>query len=73
MIKNVKFAQAIGVNNPITGQYLQLDIETENENVDQDSLSREIRHILSARLPRYMLPAKIKFSNQTLSHRFKKL
>ena len=72
-IENVKFAKAIGVNNPITGQYLQLDIEPENENVDQDSLSREIREILGARLPRYMLPAKIKFSTQTLSHRFKKL
>ena len=72
-IENVKFAKAIGVNNPITGQYLQLDIEPENENVDQDSLSREIREILGARLPRYMLPAKIRFSTQTLSHRFKKL
>ena len=72
-IKNVKFAKAIGVDNPITGQYLQLDIEPENEHIDRDSLSRAIREMLGARLPRYMLPSKIKFSTQTLSHRFKKL
>jgi acyl-coenzyme A synthetase/AMP-(fatty) acid ligase len=72
-IKNVKFAKAIGVSNPITGQYLQLDIEPENEDIDRDRLSREIREMLGARLPRYMLPSKINFSTQTLSHRYKKL
>jgi long-chain acyl-CoA synthetase len=72
-IKNVKFAKAIGVDNPITGQYLQLEIEPESIDIVQDSLSREIRKTLSASLPKYMLPSKIKFLTQTLSHRFKKL
>ena len=72
-IENVKFAKAIGVDNPITGQYLQLEIEPESMDIDKDSLSREIRKTLSASLPRYMLPSKIKFLTQTLSHRFKKL
>jgi len=72
-IKNVKFAKAVGVNNPITGQYLQLDIEPENMDIDQDGLVREIRNTLSARLPKYMLPSKIQLLTQTLSHRFKKL
>ena len=72
-IKNVKFAKAIGVNNPITGQYLQLEIEPEAANVDNEDFAREIRERLSARLPKHMLPSRIKFLAQNLSHRFKKL
>lgn len=72
-IKNVKFAKAIGVDNPITGQYLQVDIELENTDIDHEDFKREICKTLSASLPRYMLPSKIKFLTQTLSHRFKKL
>ena len=72
-IDNIKFAKAIGVNNPITGQYLQIDIELENGNIDQEGFKREVRERLSASLPKHMIPSRVQFSTQTLSHRFKKL
>ena len=72
-IDKIKFAKAIGVNNPITGQYLQIDIELEDGNIDQEAFKREIREKLSASLPKHMIPSRVQFSTQILSHRFKKL
>jgi len=72
-IENIKFAKAVGVSNPITGQYLQLDIELEDMNIDHENFKREISEKLRAGLPKHMLPSRIKFLTQALSHRFKKL
>jgi len=72
-IRNVKFAKAIGVNNPITGQYLQLEVEPQEANIDNADLKREIRERLGVSLPKHMLPARIVIKDQSLSHRFKKL
>ena len=73
-IDGVKFAKAYGVSNPITGEYLALNIES---NYDDDSKNSELKlriiHELKKSLPAYMIPSKILIQKQTLSHRFKKI
>lgn len=62
--------------NPITGQHLEVKIELEDSTPDHEHLAqlrKEIVTNLSKRLPRYMLPSKIKFGKIKMSHRFKKL
>ena len=72
-IKNVKFAKAYGVPNPITGEYLELNIQLENKEVDIEQVKKTILSNLRQKLPKHMIPSKIKFNEQLLSHRFKKL
>jgi len=72
-IENIKFAKARGVNNPITGQYLELNIELTKNTADDNRFKSDVRKSLQASLPKYMIPAKIVISKQNLSHRFKKL
>jgi acyl-CoA synthetase (AMP-forming)/AMP-acid ligase II len=72
-IDNVKFAKAFGVSNSITGQHLEINIELESNNIDEEVFKREVINVLRARLPRYMVPSRIRILAQTLSHRFKKL
>ncbi len=68
----VKYAKAIGKENPITGQHVELYIESR---VDKnfDELKESITDHLKEVLPKYMLPSRIKFQTAKLSHRFKKL
>ena len=72
-IDNIKFAKAIGVNNPITGQYLQLNIELKNHIVETTKFKSNLRETLIKLLPKHMVPSKIIITDQALSHRFKKL
>lgn len=69
----VKFVKAVAVNNPITGQYLELKIELKAPSVDEIKVKEELLAALKLKLPRHMIPSKISFSEQHLSHRFKKL
>lgn len=72
-IDNVKFAKAFGVSNPITGQHLELDIELEDRNTEEEVFRRDLVKVLSSLLPKHMVPSRIRFLDQALSHRFKKL
>ena len=69
----IKFAKAIGVANPITGQYVELKIELSSDAIDARTAKEDLLAYLKLKLPKYMLPSKILFTKQTLSHRFKKL
>ena len=72
-IKNIKFSKAIGVNNPITGQFLQLNVELENDDIDHQVFKSEILDRLKVTLPKHMIPSRVQFVTQALSHRFKRL
>ena len=71
-INKVKYAKAIGRSNPITGQHVELIVEVDNckeTNLFKEFLFSELKK----KLPRHMVPLKIKFENLKISHRFKKL
>ena len=72
-LEEVKFAKAYGVNNPITGQYLELSIELEQNGMSIGDFKKYINNHLKNRLPKHMVPSRIKIESQLLSHRFKKL
>lgn len=72
-IDNVKFAKAIGIDNPITGQYLELNIELDDRDIDKDYFKQCVSDILKTKLPKHMIPSRIRIMDQKLSHRFKKL
>lgn len=65
----IKFATIIAKKNPITGQHIELIIE---ENIKDDIIIEDIREFLHERLPKHMMPSKIKIKNIKYSHRFKK-
>lgn len=69
--KQIKQVKALGVSNPITGQHLELLIEVE-ERVDIKSFKKLLFSELKNKLPRYMVPSKIRFEKLKISHRFKK-
>jgi long-chain acyl-CoA synthetase len=72
-IRNVKFAKAIGVSNPITGQHLELNIELVDSELPQSEIKERLLSVLRSKLPKHMIPSRIMFKGQSLSHRFKKL
>jgi long-chain acyl-CoA synthetase len=72
-IIGVKFAKASGVSNPITGQYLELRIEPEDNEIDHSALKQNVIKTLKSVLPRHMVPSRVIISTQKLSHRFKRL
>lgn len=71
-IDNIKFAKAVGVNNPITGQHLELYIEI-NDKENDDQIKSKVYLHLKKNLPNYMLPVRIHVKALNISHRFKKL
>lgn len=72
-LEQFKFAKAVGVDNPITGQYLELRLELNNPKACKNKAKDELISELKLKLPRYMIPSKIVFVEQHISHRFKKL
>ena len=72
-IDNIKFAQALGVDNPITGQYLQLKVEFNAPAEDEQKVKKKLISALKLNLPKHMIPSKIIITKQNLSHRFKKM
>ena len=72
-IENIKFAKAYGVSNPITGEYLELNIELHKKDILEEDTKKQILQKLKNKLPKHMIPSKIKIGEQKLSHRFKKL
>ena len=69
LIKQVK---AFGKNNPITGQHVELIVELNTQD-NLEVLKEQILNDLKAKLPKYMIPLKVKFESLKLSHRFKKV
>lgn len=68
LYKGVEFAKAEGKPNPITGQHVELTIQsTKNKKIDKIQL----KEFLSKVLPNHMLPQRIKISSVVIGHRFK--
>ena len=61
-IEEVKFAKAYGVNNPITGQYLELSLELKNQKNDLNNFKEFVINHLKSKLPRHMIPSRIKIN-----------
>ena len=70
--QEVKYAKAIGKENPITGEHVELYIESRKNN-NHKQLKESIMAHLKEVLPKHMLPSRIKFQTAKVSHRFKKL
>ena len=68
--EGVEFAKAEGRPNPLTGQHVELTVQsTSNSNIDKYSL----KNYLSKILPNHMMPRRIKLSSISIGHRFKKV
>ena len=65
----IKYAKAIGVSNPLTGQHVELVIEPYSNNID----NLELKKFINLNLPKHMRPLKIRIEELKISHRFKKL
>jgi long-chain acyl-CoA synthetase len=65
----VLHAKATGVENPITGQHIELNVELVP---GQTMTTRDLRAWLVQRLPQAFLPQRIRFDHLAISHRFKK-
>lgn len=67
--KNVQFVKAKGVTNPITGQHVELIVqEKKGSSIDQ----RKLKNFLEAKLPKHMIPMRIKIDSVKIGHRLKK-
>lgn len=66
---NVELAKAEPKPNPITGQHVELIVQSAaNQDVDKASL----KNFLNERLPDHMRPKRIRIASVCVSHRFKK-
>ena len=67
--QHVELAKAEGKPNPITGQHVELTVQSAPDNeVDKAGLKR----FLVAQLPKHMMPQRIKVAPLSVGHRFKK-
>ena len=66
--KGVKFAKIIARSNPITGQHPELYVE---EKIKGTINLVSLKHELQKRLPRHMVPSRIKITDIEYNHRFK--
>lgn len=66
---DVSLAKAVSRNNPITGQHVEMTVQTkESATLDRDALMQH----LTERLPRHMVPRRITLGSVAVGHRFKK-
>ena len=66
---NISFVKAFAKNNPITGQHVELFIQSK---IDQSVNINNLRKFLSKKLPKHMYPKRIKKEEINFGHRFKK-
>lgn len=66
--EGVIHAKAIGRNNPITGQHVELIVEKSTLNFDE----KDFDNYLRTNLQKHMMPMKIIYKKLELSHRYKK-
>ena len=65
----VELAKADGKNNPITGQHVELQVQSKNNY----KLSEvELKSFLSSELPNHMVPKRLKITSINVGHRFKR-
>lgn len=68
--EGVELVKAIGKPNPITGQHVELMLQIKkNYNIDRSKL----KFFLKDKLPKHMIPLRIKISDIKVGHRLKKL
>ncbi len=66
----IEFAKAEGKLNPITGQHVELVVQP----VSQKEINKsDLKNFLNKKLPKHMTPKRIKISNISIGHRFKRL
>ena len=67
--EDVELAKAEGKSNPITGEHVELTVQsTLHNDIDKDNF----KAYLSSQLPNHMLPKRIKFSSVSVGHRYKR-
>jgi len=67
--ENVELAKAEGKANPITGQHVELTVQSSsNSEIDKAGL----KVFLAEQLPKHMVPSRIKVAPVCVGHRFKK-
>ena len=67
--EHVELAKAEGKSNPITGQHVELTIQP---SVSHELDMAKLKVFLKKKLPKYMMPKRIKIATVTIGHRFKK-
>lgn len=68
-IKGILFAKAVGRENPVTGQHVELHVQSEDNNVNK----KEIRKFfVEKNIQSHMVPKRIHFVKLEIGHRFKK-
>ena len=68
--EGVELAKAEGKPNPITGQHVELTVQSSVKvNLDKKKLEK----FLALHLPNHMLPQRLKISSVNVGHRFKKI
>jgi long-chain acyl-CoA synthetase len=68
--EGVELAKARGASNPITGQHVELRVQS---GVHKKIDKKELKEFLNKELPNHMTPKKIEVSLVMVGHRFKKL
>ena len=66
----VELAKAEGKPNPITGQHVELTVQSAT---DKDTDKAKLKAFLSTKLPNHMMPKRLKVSSISIGHRFKRL
>lgn len=66
----VELAKAHGIQNPITGQHVELVVQSTTQ-IDIDK--KKLKEFLNKVLPSHMVPRKIQVSSVAIGHRFKKI
>ena len=66
---NVILVKAYGKNNPITGEHVELKVQSKEDNLDKNLLLKFLQNKLQA----HMVPKRIILEEITIGHRFKKI
>ena len=66
---NVQLVKVTAAENPITGQHVELKVQTENEKFDLE----KYRNYLTSNLQKHMVPRRISTGPIDISHRYKQL
>jgi non-ribosomal peptide synthetase component E (peptide arylation enzyme) len=67
--EGIELAKVESKTNPITGQHVELIVQPTNDTILKKS---KLRSYLSENLPSHMTPKRIKISEVSIGHRFKK-
>ena len=67
--KNIELVKVEAKTNPITGQHVELKVQSVTNKLDKADLKK----FLAERMPNYMVPKRIKIASVNVGHRFKKV